>query len=82
MLDTQCWMTQNLAPLDFCLFPDLKKELRGHRLETSLELRNKSREVISLFSKDWFTIKFDQWVHRHRKCVTTDGDYIEKVNKY
>ena len=29
----------DLAPLDFRLFPDLKKELRGQRFETSLELR-------------------------------------------
>ena len=75
--------SQNLAY--FCLFPDVKKELRelrDHQFETSLELCNKSREVISSFSEDWFMIKFDQWVHRHRKCVTTDGDYIEKVNKY
>ena len=35
----------DLAPLDFRLFPDLKKELRGQQLETSLELRNKSSEV-------------------------------------
>ena len=64
----------NLAPLDFRLFPDLNKELRGQRLETSLELCNKSREVISSFSEDWCMVKFDQWVHRHRKCVTIDDD--------
>ena len=71
----------DLAPLDFRLFPDLKKELRGQRVETSLELRNKPCEVISSFSEDWLTLTFDQWVHRHRKFVATFGDYIEKVNR-
>ena len=80
MLDDPLY-SPNLAPLDFRLFPDLKKELRGQGLETSLELCNKSCEVISSFSEYRFTVKFDQWVHRHRKCVTTDGDYVEKVNR-
>ena len=70
----------DLAPCDFRLFPDLKKELRGQRFENSLELRSKSREIISSFSEDWFKVTFDQWVHRHRKCVATGGDYVEKVN--
>ena len=71
----------DLAPLDFCLFPDLKKELRGKRIETSLELRNRSREVISSFSEDWFTVTFDQWVHRHRKWGATGSNYVAKVNR-
>ena len=71
----------DLAPMDFRLFPDMKRELRGQRFETTLELRNKAREVISSFSQDWFKVTFMQWVQRHRKCVATGGDYVEKVNR-
>ena len=27
----------------------------------------------------FFTVSFDQWVQRHRKCVAIGGDYVEKV---
>jgi hypothetical protein len=68
------------APLDFRLFPDLKKGLRCQRFETPLELRTRASEIVSLFIQtDQFKVSFDQGIHRHKKCVATEGNYVKTV---
>jgi hypothetical protein len=71
----------DLAHLDYRLSPDLKKELRGQRFETSLQIRNRAREIISSVSSDWFKVTFDQLIHRHKKYGSNGGKYVEKVNR-
>jgi hypothetical protein len=57
--------SRDLTLLDFRLFPDLKKELRGQQFQTTLLLRTRAREIVSSFRLDWFKVTFDQWIHRH-----------------
>lgn len=71
----------DLAPCDFRLFPQLKAQLRGQHFESVSDLKNCTMRVVKSFDSDWYTATFDQWVKRHRKCVETGGDYVEKVNR-
>lgn len=71
----------DLAPMDFRVFPGVKKMLRGQHFETSSELQRVTQKVVSGFSSEWYNDIFMKWIYRHRKCVATRGDYIEKVHR-
>lgn len=65
----------DLAPMDFKVFPEVKSHLRGHRFGSTQDLVTETMKIVSSFYLDIF----NKWVHRHRKCVCTGGDYKEKV---
>ena len=68
----------DLAPMDFKVFPTVKSELKGYRFDDFEELGLAIQRVVASLSEDWYQDMFAQWVSRHRKCVTTCGDYVEK----
>lgn len=71
----------DLAPMDFKVFPEVKKLLRGRYFDNAQELQLETRSIVSKFSSDWYDDVFKKWIYRHRKCVATSGDYVEKVNR-
>ena len=68
----------DLAPLDFSLFPRIKSELRGIRLENLEHLKQEVSRVIASLDTKWFRDAFSAWVHRHERCVAAAGHYFEK----
>ena len=67
----------DLAPSDFFLFPNLKKDIRG--------LHFRSDEVVTAFEErvngkdpDFFSSGLMALEHRWSKCITLEGNYIEK----
>jgi histone-lysine N-methyltransferase SETMAR len=68
----------DLAPSDFFLFPNLKKQLKGNHFD--------SDEEVILACDDWFSLKnrvfYSQGLfkvkQRWQKCVNSGGGYIEK----
>ena len=68
----------DLAPCDFALFPDLKKQLKGKRFSDFDELQTTARALLYSYSSDWFHRAFQAWVEQHRRCVEVNGEYFEK----
>lgn len=68
----------DLAPMDFAIFPTVKKQLKGMRFRSLQELRAATSEIIAQYGQQWNESVFDQWVHRHRRCTECSGHYFEK----
>jgi hypothetical protein len=68
----------DLAPMDFSIFPEIKRQLRGLRFESAIDLSLKVRSIVASFPESWYVSVFDQWIRRHEKCVIREGDYVEK----
>ena len=68
----------DLAPSDFFLFPNLKKDIRG--------LHFQSDEVVVMAVEEWVNEKDPDFFssgpmaleHRWSKCITLEGNYIKK----
>lgn len=69
----------DLAPMDFDIFPRLKKQLRGVRHADRRDLELHVQEVIRNFDTTLYGSVYDKWVHRHQKCVNAKGVYFEKL---
>lgn len=67
----------DLAPCDFHLFPEVKKELRGRRFESDLELNNAVMGILNRLSKNGFSEVYDKWIKRWNKCIQQNGEYFE-----
>lgn len=68
----------DLAPCDFYLFPNVKKNLRGIRFssaEAAVEAYEK--EVAQIPTSEWNRC-FENWFLRMKKCIDFNGDYFEK----
>ncbi len=71
-------LSPDLAPLDFWLFPTLKKPLRGHKFRDldSLEeaVRRQKGLIPAAEYRDTFLRK---WPMRWARCIHWNGDYFE-----
>ena len=63
----------DLAPRDFCLFP----QLRGCRYETIKEMKEAVTKVIDTLIQEDFHGAFQKLLERYNKCIAAGGDYIE-----
>lgn len=68
----------DLAPMDFRVFPVLKDQLRGHRFDSKDELKTATQRIVQQFDSKWYEDTFSMWIRRTQKCVTINGDYVEK----
>lgn len=68
----------DLAPSDFHLFPHMKKNLRGRVFGTDEETKKAVIDVLEGFSQDFFRDGLLGLIKRSEKCVTLNGDYVEK----
>ena len=74
----------DLAPSDYFLFPNLKKDIRGHHF--------RSNEEVVVAVEEWVRDKdpgfFSSWLmaleHRWSKCIILEGNYMyiekEEIN--
>ena len=69
----------DLAPMDFDIFPRIKKELRGVRHESVPDLIRHVHRIVRGLDSQYFQDVFAKWVIRHRKCVDSAGVYFEKL---
>ena len=69
----------DLAPMDYRVFPEIKSELRGLRFDSAQDLVTEIMKIVSSFDKQFYIDTYDKWISRHRKCICTGGDYVEKV---
>ena len=68
----------DLAPSDFHLFKNMKKDLRGQVFADDKETKDKFMEVMNRFEPGFFRDGFLQLKKRLEKCIVVEGDYVEK----
>ena len=68
----------NLAPSDFFLFPNLKKNIHGLHFRSDEEVMMAVEEWVNGKDPDFFSSGLMTLEHRWSKCITLEGNYIEK----
>lgn len=68
----------DLAPSDFFLFPELKKNIKGIRWESILEAKRAVLDWFKTKDKIFYRNGLERWRHRMEKCYELDGSYVEK----
>ena len=68
----------DLAPSDFLLFPNLKKDIRGRHFRSDEEVVTAVEEWVDGKDPDIFSSGLMALEHRWSKCITLEGNYIEK----
>ncbi len=70
----------DLAPCDFWLFPQIKRDLKGRVFRTVKEVQAAVVAIIDKLEPDDFFTAFDRLILRWRKCVAAKGEYFEGDN--
>ena len=68
----------DLAPSDFFLFPNLKKDIRGLHFRSDEEFVTAVEEWVNGKDPDFFSSGLMALEHRWSKCITLEGNYIKK----
>ena len=68
----------DLAPKDFFLFPNLKKDICGRHFWSDEEVVMAVEEWVNGKNPDFFSCGLMALEHRWSKCITLEGNYIEK----
>ena len=68
----------DLAPSDFFLFPNLKMDIRGLHFRSDEEVVMAVDEWVNGKDPDFFSSGLMVLEHRWSKCITLEGNYIEK----
>ena len=66
------------APSDFFLFPNLKKDIRGLHFRSDEEVVTAVEEWVNGKDADFISSGLMALEHRWSKCITLEGNYIEK----
>ena len=64
----------DLAPSDFFLFPDLKKDIRGLHFRSDEEVVTAVEEWVNGKDPDIFSSGLMALEHRWSKCITLEGN--------
>jgi hypothetical protein len=67
----------DIAPSDFSLFGYIKGYLGGLSFENADELLESVRGVLRMIEKVTLHAVFLEWMERLRKCIVTNGEYVE-----
>ena len=68
----------DLAPSDFFLFPNLKKDIHGCHFRSEEEVVTAVEERVHGKDPDCFSSGLMALEHHWAKCITLEGNYIEK----
>ena len=68
----------DLAPSNFFLFPNLKKDIRGLHFLSDEEVVMAVEEWVNGKDPDFFSSGLMALEHHWSKCITLEGNYIEK----
>ncbi|KAJ7345861.1 hypothetical protein JRQ81_001811 [Phrynocephalus forsythii] len=66
------------APINFFLFPKMKKPLRGRRFDDREDVIFEVEQWFSSKVEDFYKEGLKQFEKRWQKCLTLQGDYMEK----
>ena len=68
----------DLAPSDYFLFPNLKKDICGRRFRSNEEVVAAVEEWVTHKDPGFFSSGLMALEHRWSKCIILEGNYIEK----
>ena len=68
----------DLAPSDYFLFPNLKKDIRGRHFRPNEEVVVAVEEWVRGKDPGFFSSELMALEHRWSKCIILEGHYIEK----
>ena len=68
----------DLAPSDFFLFPNLKKDIRGCHIWSDKEVVTAVEDRVNGKDPDFFNSGLMALEHHWSKCITQEGNYIKK----
>jgi histone-lysine N-methyltransferase SETMAR len=68
----------DLAPYDFCLFPELKFFLAGQRFSSNQEANAAVEGYFEDLTKNHYRDGIMALEHRWNKCISLNGGYVEK----
>ena len=71
----------DLAPLDFHLFPNMKKHLRAKRFKSHDDVKHEVQTWQRSQDHTFYRQGFDKWISRVDKCLNREGNYVEKKVK-
>ena len=69
----------DLAPSDFFLFPNLKKDVRGLHFWSDEEVVTAVEEWVNEKDLDFFSSGLMALQHCWSKCIILESNYIEKI---
>ena len=72
----------DLAPSNFFLFPNLKKDIHGLHFQSDEEVVTAVEEWVNGNDPDFFTSGLMTLEHHWSKCITLERNYIEKEELY
>ena len=67
----------DLAPADFFLFPQMKRDLKGRRFDTVEDVIAASTRALNSIQVEEFQGCFEQWKQRLDKRISSNGEYFE-----
>ena len=68
----------DLAPSDYFLFPNLKKDIRGRHFRSNEEVVAAVEVWVRDKDSGFFSSRLMALKHRWSKCIILEGNYIEK----
>ena len=68
----------DIAPSDFFLFPNMKKDIRGCHFRPDEEVVTAVEEWVNGKNPDFYSSGLMALEHRWSKCFILEGNYIEK----
>ena len=68
----------DLAPSDYFLFPNLKKDIRGRHFRSNEEVVAAVEVWVRDKDSGFFSSRLMALEHRWSKCIILEGNYIEK----
>ena len=80
-LDFQCLghppYSPGLAPLDYHLFPGVKKQLKGRHFSSEVEVIAAPETWLDRHPSEFFLIGLQKLEQRAKKCIELRGEYVE-----
>jgi len=67
----------DLAPCDFCPFPEVKMTMKGKCFETIQDIEAATTAQLKTLTNEGFQNCFRKWQERWDKCVQSGGMYFE-----
>ena len=68
----------DMAPLDFQLFPNMKKHLHATRFKSHDDVKPEVQTWLHGQDPTFYRQGFEKWISRLDKCLNREGDYVEK----
>ena len=69
----------DLAPYDFCLFPNIKSVLKGTHFVSVENVTAKTAEILNILREHDLRNCFEHWQHLMQLCVNSEGDFLKAI---